>query len=116
MGRHRRSDQFRHDEIAIVQCVQRCVRMACVAGVDEVSGSDYSFRREWIRRRLESLASVFAIDVLTYAILSNQLHVILRSRPDVLAKLSDEEEAIRWLQVFPGHRIEDHLAEPIARL
>ncbi len=42
---------------------------------------DYSFRREWIRRRLESLASVFGIDVLTYAILSNHIHVILRNRP-----------------------------------
>jgi hypothetical protein len=38
--------------------------------------------------------------------------VILRSRPDVLANLSDEEVAIRWLRVFPGHRIEEQLAEP----
>lgn len=112
MARTPRSDQFRSNEIAIVHCVQRCVRRAYLTGIDEVSGNDYSFRREWIRRRLEALASVFAIDILTYAILSNHLHVILRSRPDVLEKLSDHEVAIRWLRVFPGHRIEDHLAEP----
>ncbi len=112
MARTPRSDQFRSNEIAIVHCVQRCVRRAYLTGIDEVSGNDYSFRREWIRRRLEALASVFAIDILTYAILSNHLHVILRSRPDVLEKLSDQEVAIRWLRVFPGHRIEDHLAEP----
>jgi REP element-mobilizing transposase RayT len=112
MGRPLRSEQFRHDEIAIVHCVQRCVRRAFLAGVDKVSGIDYSYRREWIRRRFEALASVFAIDILTYAILSNHLHVILRSRPDVLANLSDEEVAIRWLRVFPGHRMEEQLAEP----
>ena len=112
MVRPLRSEQFRHDEIAIVHCVQRCVRRAFLAGVDKTSGIDYSYRREWIRRRFESLASVFAIDILSYAILSNHLHVILRNRPDVLANLSDEEVAIRWLRVFPGRRIEEQLAEP----
>ena len=112
MGRPQRNEQFRHDEIAVVHCVQRCVRRALLAGVDEVSRKDFSYRREWIRRRFEALASVFSIDVLTYAILSNHLHVILRSRPDVLEKLTDQEVAIRWLRVFPGRRIEEHLAEP----
>ncbi|MFN7841777.1 MAG: hypothetical protein ACK5N9_08645, partial [Pirellula sp.] len=96
----------------MVHCVQRCVRRAFLAGEDDVSGIDYSYRREWIRRRFEALASVFAIDVLTYAILSNHVHVILRNRPDVLANLSDQEVAIRWLRVFPGRRIEEQLAEP----
>lgn len=112
MGRPRRSEQFHPSEIAIVHTVQRCVRRAFLAGVDPVSGNDYSFRREWIRRRLEALASVFGIDVLTYAVLSNHLHLILRSRPDVVAAWSDEDVAMRWLRVFPGRRLEEHLAEP----
>jgi hypothetical protein len=60
------------------------------------------------------LASVFAIDVLTYAILSNHLHSVLRNRPDIVALWSDEEVAIRWLRVFSGKRLEDHLADPSA--
>ena len=44
--------------------------------------------------------------------MSNHLHVILRNRPDVVQTWSDEEVAIRWLRVFPGKRIEEHLAEP----
>jgi REP element-mobilizing transposase RayT len=58
------------------------------------------------------LASVFGIDVLTYAIMSNHIHLILRNRPDVVAQWSDEEVAIRWLRVFPGKRLDEHLAEP----
>jgi hypothetical protein len=62
---------------------------------------------------LEALASVFGIDVLTYAVMSNHIHTILRNRPNVVAGWSDEEVAVRWLSVFPGQRLEElHLAQP----
>ena len=112
MPRPNRDEQFTADEISICHCVQRCVRRAFLAGFDRETGTDYSFRKEWIRRRMEALASVFGIDVLSYAVMSNHLHVILRNRPDVVAAWSDEQVAIRWLRVFPGKRIEEHLAEP----
>lgn len=112
MPRPKRSEQFDANEISIIHAVQRCVRRVFLAGVDPVSGKDYSFRREWIRRRMEALASVFGLDILSYAVLSNHLHLILRNRPDVVASWSDQEVAIRWLKVFPGRRMEEHLAEP----
>ncbi|TVS18637.1 MAG: hypothetical protein EA424_10515, partial [Planctomycetaceae bacterium] len=112
MGRSLRSEQFDADEICIVHTIQRCTRKAFLAGMDDRTGIDYSFRREWIRRRMEALASVFAIDVLTYAIMSNHMHVILRNRPDVVEAWPDEEVATRWLKVFPGRRLDEQLAEP----
>jgi len=112
MVRATRNEQFVANEVCVVHAVQRCVRRAFLAGVDEKSGADYSFRREWIRRRMEALASVFGVDVLTYAVLSNHLHLILRNRPDVVAAWSDEEAALRWLRVFPGRRLDEQLAEP----
>ncbi|GAA5508662.1 hypothetical protein [Novipirellula caenicola] len=112
MPRPPRAEQFSPDEVCIVHVTQRCVRRAFLAGVDAVTGKDYSCRREWIRRRMESLASVFSIDILSYSVMSSHVHVILRNRPDVLAKWSDAEVALRWLKVFPGHRLEEHLAEP----
>ncbi len=112
MARPTRNEQFVAGDVCIIHAVQRCVRRAFLAGVDEKSGVDFSFRREWIRRRMEALASVFGIDVLTYAILSNHMHIILRNRPDVVAAWSDEEVALRWLRVFPGRRLGEQLAEP----
>ncbi len=112
MTRPTRDEQFVATEVCIIHAVQRCVRRAFLAGVDEKSGVDFSFRREWIRRRMEALASVFGVDVLTYAILSNHIHLILRNRPDVVAAWSDEEAAVRWLRVFPGRRLDEQLAEP----
>ncbi|MDX1925046.1 MAG: hypothetical protein SFV81_00930, partial [Pirellulaceae bacterium] len=79
MVRPNREEQFNASEICIVHTIQRCVRKAFLAGVNEQTGVDFSFRREWIRRRMEALASVFGVDVLTYAILSNHMHLILRN-------------------------------------
>jgi len=112
MPRMLRCEIFDSSEVSIVHCVQRCVRRAYLAGMDAVSGKNYEFRREWIRARMERLASVFGVDVLTYSILSNHLHLVLRTRPDVIATWSDEEVAIRWLKVFPGRRLDELLAEP----
>ena len=112
MPRTPRAEQFDPNQVCIVHLIQRCVRRSFLTGFDESTGKDYSHRREWIRCRMERLASVFGIDVLTYAILSNHLHLVARTRPDVVQEWSDKEVAIRWLRVFPGQRIDEHLAEP----
>ncbi len=52
------------------------------------------------------------MDILSYAILSNHLHLILRNRPDVVAKWSDGEVALRWLRVFLWRQLDEQLAEP----
>ncbi len=112
MPRPLRSEVFDPKEVCVVHCVQRCVRRAFLTGFDKDSGKDYQYRREWIRERMEKLASVFGIDCLTYAILSNHLHVVLRSRPDVVATWSDKQVALRWLQIYPGKRTEIQLGDP----
>ncbi len=112
MPRTPRIEVFDPSEVCIVHAVQRCVRRAFLAGKDHVSGKDYEHRREWIRRRLEGLAAVFGIDVLAYAILSNHLHLVLRTRPDVIATWSDREVAERWLKLFPGRRLDEYLGLP----
>ena len=57
------------------------VRRAFLCGEDAVSGKSYDHRKQWIRERLEFMASIFAIDLLTYTVLSNHLHLVMRSRP-----------------------------------
>ena len=37
-----------------------------------------------------------------------------RNRPDVVAQWSDKGLAIRWLRVFPGRRLEEHLGKRFA--
>jgi hypothetical protein len=59
MGRPRRSEPSNPDEVCIAHTVQRCTRRAFLAGVDRLTGRSFPYRREWIRWRLESLASTF---------------------------------------------------------
>jgi REP element-mobilizing transposase RayT len=107
MPRLARGEFISPDEIQIIHAVQRCVRRAYLCGDDPLTGQSFEHRRDWIRERQEFLASVFAIDVLTYSVMSNHLHVVLRSRPDVVKTWSDEEVARRWLRLFPPRRDDD---------
>jgi REP element-mobilizing transposase RayT len=57
-----------------------------------------------MRNRLEFLAGIFGVDVLGFSVMSNHLHVILRSRPDVVKTWTDNEVARRWWNLFPQRR------------
>jgi REP element-mobilizing transposase RayT len=87
--------------VGIYHCVNRCVRRAFLCGFDAFSGRNFDHRKLWIRQRLESLAGLFAIDVLGFAVMANHLHLIVRNRPDVADQWSDEEVARRWCGLFP---------------
>ena len=83
MPAYPRSQIASADEVGVYHCVARCVRRAFLCGLDVESGHDYEHRKEWIRERLEELAAVFAIDICSYAVMSNHIHLVLRVRPDL---------------------------------
>jgi hypothetical protein len=83
-------------------CVSRCVRRAFLCGRDTLTGKDFEHRRAWIRDRLRELADRFAVEVFSYAVMSNHLHLVVRNLPGRAAAWSDEEVARRWLWIFPG--------------
>eukprot|EP00913_Durusdinium_trenchii_P005675 g5293.t1 len=107
MPRLARGEVIAPQEVQVIHAVQRCVRRAFLCGEDPLTGQSFEHRRAWIRQRIEFLASVFGIDCLTYAVMHNHLHVVLRSRPDVVAMWSDEDVARRWLRLFPPRREDD---------
>lgn len=101
MSRLARSEYLDPNTVQIVHATSRCVRRAFLCGKDPHTGRSFEHRRAWIRDRLEFLSSVFAIDCLTYAVLSNHVHLILRSRPDIARMWTDEQVAQRWLKLCP---------------
>ena len=88
--------------------VSRCVRRAFLCGMDHYSGKSYEHRKEWVRSRLVELAAGFAIEVCAYAVMSNHVHLILRTRPDLPREWANEGMARRWLSIFPKRRDFDH--------
>jgi hypothetical protein len=66
------------------------VRRAFLCGKDQTSGIDYEYRRDWIRDMAEYLAGLFAIEIGFGGEMSNHLHLVPRTRPDVARTWSDE--------------------------
>ena len=99
-------------EVGIYHCVTRCVRRAFLCGADPLTGKNFDHRKNWVRERLEVLAGIFGIEVCGYAAMSNHLHVVLRSRPDLARGWTDVEVAARWLRLFPKRRKDGTAAPP----
>ena len=64
-ARQARGKSMDPTKVQVFHITQRCVRRAFLCGDDAVSGKSYGHRKQWIRDRLEFLASVFGVDVLT---------------------------------------------------
>ena len=80
--------------------VARCVRRAWLYGYDEYSGRDYSHRKVWILDRLGFLASMFAVDVAAYAVMSNHYHLVLHVDRARARRWTREEVVAQWTMLF----------------
>ena len=58
-------------------------------------------RKEWIEKRLQELAQIFAVAVGGFSVLDNHLHLLVRLDPDIASGWSDEEVVRRWGRLFP---------------
>ncbi len=75
--------------------ISRCVRRAWLCG------DGFAHRKDMIRKRLVLLRKIFCIEIASYAIMDNHLHLVLRLDPRGAEGLSNDAVAQRWLQAFP---------------
>ena len=80
--------------------IGRCVRRAFLCGFDDSTGKDFEHRRQWVIERLELLCSVFAVELCSYAIMSNHYHLVVRLAPRHSESWNDEEVMARWEKLY----------------
>ena len=81
--------------------VSRCVRRAWLCGRDPLTGSDFSHRKRWIEERIVAPAEQFAVSVYAFAVMSNHVHLVVRTDPEA-AQLWDAVNVLRrWFAVSP---------------
>jgi len=85
--------------VQVVHCYTRCVRRAFLAGIDPLTGKDFNYRRDWIRSLLEQQAALFGIEAGFHVQMGNHLHLVLRTRPDVIKRWSKEKVVRNWLKI-----------------
>jgi len=85
--------------------VSRCVRRTFLCGKDHKTGEDYEHRRQWIVDRIRLLSSLFSIDILSYAVMSNHYHIVVKLCPEAAGTWSMDEVIHRWLSLFRGPRL-----------
>jgi len=75
--------------------ISRCVRRAFLCG------DHAEHRREWVRDLIRQAAGAFAVDVLSYAVMSNHLHIVVLTDPNRVQGWSPAEVATRWASAHP---------------
>ena len=63
--------------------------------------------------RIQELAAGYGVEISAYAVMSNHLHVVLRTRSDWVESWSDREAAVRWLKLLLKSRtVQDKRTPP----
>jgi REP element-mobilizing transposase RayT len=94
-----RRQQVILEQTPYYHCISRCVRRAFLCGTDGTS-KNYEHRSEFIENRLRLLASIFAIDICSYAIMHNHYHVVVKIR--TTNDWSMDKVIQHWLTLHKG--------------
>jgi len=82
--------------------ISRCVRRTFLCGVDRETGKNYEHRRQWIEDRIRILSSLYAINLCSYAVMSNHIHLVVKLCPEQSDSWTTDEILQRWTSLFKG--------------
>src|SRR5436190_17956860 len=95
-----RSAQIDYSATPYYHLISRCVRRSYLCGVDQQTGKDYSYRKQWLVDRIKKLATIFSVHICAYAVMSNHYHLVLYVNLEMALNWSHEEILVRWTMLF----------------
>jgi hypothetical protein len=86
-------------EVGAYHVWNRASRQIFQFGYDPELKRDRSDRRRWVHDLEMELAALFGLDICFHAEMGNHLHLIVRTRPDVVQRWDDRDVVRRWLRI-----------------
>lgn len=65
-----------------------------------MTGRSFERRRQWVEGRIHELAGIFGVAIRGYALMSNDLHVVVQVIPQTAANWPVNELTVRWSRLF----------------
>ena len=106
-----RKEQISISDTPYYHVVSRCVRRSFLCGTDGITGKSYEHRRSWIENRIRILSSIFGIEICSYAVMSNHLHIVLKLCPEKADLWSTNDILERWTSLYKGPRVIQRLMQ-----
>ena len=69
-------------------------------------GDKSGYRKLWIELRIKRLSQVFAIDILSYAVMDNHMHLLVKVDKKRAESFSAEEVLRRWMIIHPPKKVD----------
>ena len=101
------------DATPYYHCISRCVRRSFLCGTDALTGQSYEHRRQWIEDLILEQATIFAIDVCAYAVMSNHYHLVLHINQANAQDWSHDQVIHKWHQLYKGNFISQRYVQGI---
>lgn len=95
-----RKSQISLQDTKYYHLISRCVRRAFLCGFDKTTKRSFEHRRLWMVNRIHFLSSVFAIEVASYAVMSNHYHLVVFVNEDEAKGWSNKEVCRRWGELY----------------
>ncbi len=84
------------DQASVYHCISRCVPRSYLCGIDHDANTNYEHRKKWVKDRIQELSGIFAMEIYSYAVMSNHFHIVIATNPDRADSWSNIEVIKRW--------------------
>ncbi len=88
--------------------ISRCVRRAFLCG----DGAGAGKRRGHIAQMVQRASQCFAVEVLSFAVMDNHMHIVAKGQPARAMQWDDRTVAERWAALWPKRNPETRELEP----